>query len=197
MRKPGFDYTTPGAYFITTCTKGRQLLFEDPRARKTVELTWLGLRNYFRHVDLDLFVVMPNHLHGIVILGERSGAADTAGEGCLPSSTAAVVTERQPSPADVRERSLRYGIPGVRTFKTISARRVNDLFDTRFASVWQRSYWDDIVHTEGSLDRIRRYILDNPANWHSDPHNPTNDFASEDELWHAYASGLGQAGSNQ
>ena len=65
-RAPGYDYSLPGGYFFTTCTKGRELLFESVTARAAVESAWAGLMGILGNIELDEFVVMPTHSHGII-----------------------------------------------------------------------------------------------------------------------------------
>jgi len=80
VRLRGYDYATPGAYFITICTFGRACLFADPcddgvvlnGAGRIAEVAWRDLPAHFPNVELDAFVVMPNHVHGIVMLTERT-----------------------------------------------------------------------------------------------------------------------------
>lgn len=183
LRLEGFDYSA-GAYFITTCTYRRRPLFAEERIQRIIEWTWLDLRNHFPHLDLDAFVVMPNHIHGIIIL-----APTAAGEGCSRNTHDDFEIAGQPSPTSGHN-ALRRGVPAVlRVFKTFSARRVNDLRRSR-SPVWQRSYHDRIIRAERSLDRIRQYIFDNPANWESDPYNPNSGVTSEDALWAQHFPGM-------
>jgi putative transposase len=66
IRLPNYDYSMPGAYFITACTKNRELLFESPEAKLAVESAWHSLLDIFAQIELGEFIVMPNHIHGIV-----------------------------------------------------------------------------------------------------------------------------------
>jgi putative transposase len=68
IRMPGYDYTEPGAYFVTICTNGRTCLFDDPVLRRVVETYWRSIPRHAAQVALDVSVVMPNHVHGILIL---------------------------------------------------------------------------------------------------------------------------------
>ena len=151
-RLEGYDYSQAGAYFVTLVCNFRELILADPGARRAVEESWLWLAKY-GHVRLDHFVVMPNHLHGVVFLVESSsGGSRTATTG-------------------YREYRKPLGrIIGA--FKTVSTQRVNALRNTPGAPVWQRDFFDRIIRNEAELNRIRQYILDNPANWNLDPENP-------------------------
>jgi REP element-mobilizing transposase RayT len=166
IRLAGYDYRRAGAYFVTICAQGRECLFgcaDNPavlaKAGHFVEAVWQGLPDHYSHVELDAFVVMPNHIHGIVVLvdGEWPGlcAGDPAGAGFEPAPT------------------RRHGLPEVvRAFKTFSARRINEARGTPGVPVWQRNYYEHIIRNEEALNRIREYIVENPARWAEDPENP-------------------------
>lgn len=68
IRLPGYDYTRTGMYFVTICAQNKKLFFIDNQIKQMIEKTWRELKNKFVGVDLDQYVIMPNHLHGIVIL---------------------------------------------------------------------------------------------------------------------------------
>ena len=165
-RKPtrlaDYDYRTPGVYFVTVVTRGRACLFGRITEEglvlndlgRVVEDVWTRLPNHYPHLELDAFVVMPNHFHGLVFL---KPAAPVVGEGLKPSPTA----------------NRRHGLPEiVRAFKTFSARRINALRGTPGRRLWQRSYHDRIVRDEADLGRLREYIAANPMRWHLDRENP-------------------------
>ena len=147
-RLKAYDYSSAGAYFVTICTAERASLFGDVEggemrlndSGRAVQTTWDDLPNHYHHVELDAFVIMPNHIHGILVL---AGKTD------------------------------QHGLPEiVRGFKTFSARRVNEIRRARHVAVWQRSYHDHVIRDVADLDRIRRYIADNPAGWALDAENP-------------------------
>ena len=69
MRLSGYDYSLPGAYFITACTKNREFLFESPESKLAVESAWHSILDVFANIELDEFVVMPNHIHCILCIG--------------------------------------------------------------------------------------------------------------------------------
>ena len=101
---------------------------------------------------------MPNHVNGIIVINPHQTAV---GAGLKPAPT---------RPDTVK----RHGLPEiVRAFKTFSARRINERRRMTDLPVWQRNYYEHIVRNEFSLNLIRRYILENPRQWHMDPENPT------------------------
>jgi len=156
-----------------------------------VRACWDDLPNHYPHVRLDAFVIMPNHIHGIIVLtrcgvGAGLGLAEMEALGSReePASRDAV-RARKPAPTDhgpatacAREpdvRAKRHGLPEiVRGFKTFSARRINRLRGTTGTPVWQRNYYEHIVRGEDDMQRIRQYIADNPQRWPLDAENPSN-----------------------
>ena len=112
---------------------------------------WNDLPNHYLHVELDEFVVMPNHIHGIIVLtpAERAGLKPAR-------------TTRHPLSEIVR------------AFKTFSARRINALSITQGQPVWQRNYYEHVIRNEKTLQAVREYILNNPAKWAEDKENPQN-----------------------
>ena len=79
IRLPGYDYSQPGAYFVTICTHNRDLLLQIESVQEAVRLIWEAIAQRFRAVTLDGFIVMPNHVHGIIILGDTTSGAPTLG----------------------------------------------------------------------------------------------------------------------
>ena len=166
VRLPAHDYAQPGAYFVTMVTKNRECLFGDIIDGK-VNLTGLGeiVREEWERscsiraeMALDVFVVMPNHIHGIVIITNRDGLVD-------PGSVGA----HGRAPLHRAPRSLGSFVAG---FKSAVTKRINDLRGTPGWSVWQRNYHERIVRDEDELYAKRRYIAFNPGRWRYDRENP-------------------------
>jgi REP element-mobilizing transposase RayT len=154
-----YDYSEAGVYFVTAVTADRHALFGEVRdgvmrpSRRgfIVEECWKDLVNHYEHLELDEFVVMPNHIHGVICLRDAGRA------GLKPAPT-----------SDVR----RHGLSEiVRAFKTFSARRINKLRGTQGTPVWQRNYYERVVRNERELNAIREYIRANPLSWHLDREN--------------------------
>jgi putative transposase len=166
VRLNGYDYSQAGAYFVTVCVNGSACLLgevEDGRMclnghGRTVYGCWEDLPHHYAHVRTDAFVVMPNHVHGIVMLDvpEDAGSVGLASIG-----------------ADVKPK--RHGLPEiVRAFKSFSARRINESRKTPGGRIWQRGYYERVVRNDEELNRIREYIVDNPAKWSEDVYHPSN-----------------------
>ena len=118
-----------------------------------VEYTWYDLPNHNIHIKLDQFIVMPNHIHGIIIIN-----GSTVGAGSEPAPT-----------------KKKHGLSEIiRQLQTFSARRINQNRNTVGKPVWQRNYYDHIIRNEESLHRIREYIIYNPLKWEFDKENPIN-----------------------
>jgi REP element-mobilizing transposase RayT len=162
IRVPTWDYTSHAAYFVTVCAHKRRLLFQSPAVQSVIVAAWNDLPNHHPGVALDAFVVMPNHVHFVFFL-ERDSVEQRS---------------RAQQAAPLRRRRHAIGVdPGalgaiVRSFK---ARVTRDLRAGGWSSdnaVWQRNYYEHIVRNDGDLERVRKYIADNPARWHADRDNP-------------------------
>ena len=124
---------------------------------EVVQRCWNDLPRHYPHVGLDAFVIMPNHVHGIIAFADR----EVVGAGLKPAPT--------------RAGSKRHGLPEVmRAFKSFSSRRVNVLRGNPGQSLWQRGYYEHIVRGEESLTSLRKYIEENPIRWALDQENPAN-----------------------
>jgi REP element-mobilizing transposase RayT len=162
---PGYDYRTPGAYFITICSWQRECLFGEviddtmqlSPYGKTVFFNWSILPKRYPNVELDNFIVMPNHVHGIIVLKDSREINYTESDKlALKKSKIYPLSEI------------------VRGLKTSSARRINQVRYLTGVSVWQRGYYEHIIRNEESLFAIREYIINNPLSWGKDelyPHN--------------------------
>jgi putative transposase len=182
IRLKGYDYTQPGAYFVTIVAWGRKEIFGQihdgnmvlNRCGQIVMRTWQGLPCYYPNVVLGEFCVMPNHVHGIIQLVEPDwrwgGSFATAVAGPDP-----VMNKRGQEPAggETRPYDMRHGLPEiVRAFKSYSARQVNYLRHTPGSPVWQRNYYERVVRNEDELRQMAAYILNNPLGWETDDENP-------------------------
>jgi len=174
IRLPGYDYTQPGAYFITVCTQNRDCLFDDPVLRSVVETYWQAIPRHFPHVTLDAWVVMPNHVHGIIVI--TVGARHSQRTPLFMHEPGS--SEIHPPMQSLSRNALplQRGSLGaiVGNFKSVMARRINRIHHTPGMDVWQRNYYEHIIRNERALQRIREYIVNNPLRWDLDIENPTN-----------------------
>ncbi|RKZ30462.1 hypothetical protein DRQ36_05445 [bacterium] len=160
----GWDYSAPGGYFITVCTFGKTSFFERRDIASIVEKTWLDLPNHNVGVILDEFVIMPDHVHGIIIINppraltetrEDRGFEKREGHGPSPTGDVKSFVGAGSKPARVSLCEV------IRQFKTFSGKRINKFLD-RKGPVWQRSFYDHIIRNEDDLNSIRGYIINNP-----------------------------------
>jgi len=167
MRMPGYDYSLPGAYFVTACTKDRDLLFETSDTKLAVESAWQSLLDIFANIEPDEFIVMPNHIHCIVwIRGDGSYR--------LHPGTWKNVDRRDGQLPTPTEDNIKFETLSniIGAFKTTAATRINKLRGFVGTPVWQKSFYDRIVRNDHELERIQEYIRNNPFKWNNDRDNP-------------------------
>lgn len=178
LRLKRYDYSLTGYYFLTICTEQRQCLFGDI-ANGTMELNLMGLAvervwraipEHFPLAVLDEYVVMPNHVHGIIKLMPQSGSAMPKEFQSSMCSANSVLPSKRTSPRRGPARGSISAIVGA--FKSTAARRINELRDAPTRSIWQRNYYEHIIRSERSLLRIREYVTNNPLRWTLDRLNP-------------------------
>ena len=157
IRLKNYDYSQAGLYFITICTHERQLLLgriDNGRMQlnpwgEIVQRVWFELPEHYAHIRLHEFVIMPNHIHGIVEIKTLAELLPV-GVGLKPTPT-------------------RHGLfEIVRAFKTFSARRINEKRHTVGCKIWQRNYYEHIIRSEASYLTISEYIQTNPQRWLAD-----------------------------
>ena len=119
---------------------------------QTVQDEWQKSAQIRKEIELDAFVVMPNHVHAIVIISDGPGRA----------------TGRSPLQSGPTKRSLGAFISG---FKSVVTKRINESRGSPGTPVWQRNYFEHVIRDEDALNRIRQYILDNPTHWEFDREN--------------------------
>jgi len=173
-RLQDYNYASPGAYFVTVVTHNRECLFGNlvdgkvvlNGMGKIVEECWYDLPNHYSYITLDQFIVMPNHIHGIVIINNAAVETGHIVEtGLRPVSTTTTTT--------TTTTTKNHGLSEiVRALKSFSARKINKLRKTKNLLVWQSRFYDHIVRDEKSLNNIREYIMNNPLNWETDNENP-------------------------
>jgi len=160
-------------YYVTICTARRALLLGKVEngemwlnnAGHIVQRAWDELPAHYAGLETDAFVVMPNHVHGILVLHGAASESALVGAGLKPAPT------------------RRHGLPEItRGFKTFSARRVNEQRKTS-GPLWQRNYYEHVIRDGESLDRIRRYIAENPSRWAFDRENPRAVHLEPGDAW--------------
>ena len=179
IRLKGYDYTQAGAYFVTIVTYGRELLFDVPLLRSIAGTMWQRIPRHFTGVELDKWVVMPNHIHGIIVIADaeatRSAQIARLRQDDRPNASSgsykgAVVNAPSPRGSYTQQGSLG-AIAG--NFKSVTARRINQSRGAPRTPVWQRNYYERIIRDEDELRRAREYIANNPTMWEDDPEHPS------------------------
>ena len=168
IRLPFYDYSQEGWYFVTMCALGHKCLFgkfengniELYRFGRVVNRCWKWLAEQYDYVNLDEYVVMPNHMHGIIIIRRSGSCIYDSGEG--GSRTAPTEDTRKCKPLSRL----------VGAFKTVSTKQINIIRNTPGRKLWQRNYYEHVIRDEDELNHIRQYIAENPTNWRTDEENP-------------------------
>jgi putative transposase len=192
IRLAGYDYGQAGAYFVTICTEGHWRLFgrvagdamEWNDAGLAVERCWQEIPAHFPQVALDEFVVMPNHVHGILVIADATGHRFVGANNHSPHLVRANDYSPLPRPPDhaSRPRGTSKTIGSViRGFKIGVGRWMRD--DAGRRDIWQRNYFEHIIRNDVALNRIRQYIRDNPARWACDRYNPQALNPKVEEPW--------------
>ena len=165
IRLQYMDYSQRGAYLVTICAFLKHCLFRRVESGRMdlspigeiVRACWVEISNHFPGVNADIFVVMPNHVHGVLAIEERA---------------------RRAVPLRDKERfeEFRKAVPGsvptiVRNYKAAVTRLVRDTTGNRGMQVWQSNYFERVLRSGEELANASRYIQENVAMWHLDKHN--------------------------
>jgi len=175
VRLPGYDYSQPGAYFVTICTQNRACLYGDIIDGKMmlnangliVHEEWQKTAEMRLNVVLDTFVIMPNHIHGILVIKDDIDYGKAKCRGTM---------HRAPTPMIERYgKPVSNSIPTIiRGFKSAVTHRINEIRATPGAPIWQRNFYEHVIRNEDNLNEIRQYIENNPTKWLEDENHPKN-----------------------
>ena len=165
IRLKEFDYTTPWWYYITICTFNHKILFGEIKKGKLVlndfgkivKDEWLKTKTIRNNIDLDYYVIMPNHFHGILINESRDKARLVHTE-----------VRRFGKPVPNSLSSI------IGSFKSAVTKRINEIRKSPGAKVWQSRFYDHIIRNDNDLNRIRTYIQNNPLKWELDEYYKEN-----------------------
>ncbi|WP_413172537.1 transposase [Anabaena azotica] len=185
IRLKGYDYSQQGAYFVTICTYQRNCLFGEivdgeMKLNTNGEIAkgcWLSLHQHFQNVELDEFVIMPNHLHGIILIvnnpdAEGEALANQYSQQKTNLSSQCFAPTGEKIKINGTKRQSLAAI--IQNYKSVSTRQVNRINKAKGNVIWQRNYYEHIIRNEEALNNIRQYIVTNPINWAEDEENPTN-----------------------
>lgn len=167
IRLANYDYSATGMYFLTLCVFDRKCLFGDALNGKMIlnnfgriaEEEWLHSFDIHQELILDQYCIMPNHMHCVVGIGSHDPG--TFNNGCLSPCDG---LPRVPEPKSIR--ALMAG------YRSVVTKRINLFRNTPGHPVWQRNYYNHIIRDRDELERIRKYIRENPVNWDIDEFIP-------------------------
>jgi len=189
IRLPGYDYTQAGSYFVTVTVPNRESLFGNiangeirlNNAGKMVSAVWATLPEQFPDIESNIYVVMPNHFHGIITIVRASlvGARPKVDIEDIDSASKTRAGTR-PAPTDLGN--------VIGAFKSITTVQyvhgVKELGWPPFSlRLWQRNYYEHVIRDEDSLQRVQEYILTNPARWHLDRENSDDEGKDDFDVW--------------
>jgi len=176
IRLRDYDYSRAGAYFVTACAWQRECLFGEVvdggmrlnDAGRVVTEIWDALPQRYQEIEIDVFVTMPNHIHGIIVINDPGfGGRGVGAIHELPLHTSPL----QKLPLRDRRNMTLPKIIGY--LKMNSAKHINQSRNTPGVPVWQRNYYERIIRNESELHTIRQYMIDNPIKWAEDENHPT------------------------
>jgi putative transposase len=177
IRLKNWNYSSNGYYFVTICTKGLIEHFGEIKngimglneMGCIAAKFWKEIPKHFPSVTLDEWVVMPNHVHGIIGITNPPPTVETIHE--LSLRTTGRINHELPA-WDKKQRRKMIIPKIIGRFKMQSAKQINILQNTKGNDFWQKNYYDRIIRNEKSLDAIREYIRNNPLKWEYDRNNP-------------------------
>lgn len=168
IRLKDYDYSQAGAYFITICAHNRACIFGDIQEGEIklnqygeiVNIEWLKTSNMRTNLVLDAYIIMPNHIHGIISISDFDRHRGTL--------------QRAPT-FEHFGKPVSNSIPTIiRLFKSSVTKQINALRRAPGLPVWQRNYYEHVIRNEDDLSEIREYILNNALKWDLDSENPKN-----------------------
>ncbi|MGZ8484527.1 MAG: transposase [Candidatus Binatia bacterium] len=174
----GFDYSQPGGYFVTVVVDDRKCVFgtvtgggfELSSSGEIVHEQWQWIAKQYPYVAPDEFVVMPNHVHGIISIVDLPVDNPPAKSDVGAARERPVLVPAPPLDAAPLHRNVKTLSELIGAFKTTSAKRIHDAGLKSFQ--WQRSFYERIIRSEQEAHRIREYIQTNPLLWELDIENP-------------------------
>jgi putative transposase len=168
IRLRGYDYSQSGLYFVTICIQNHECRL-GAIIGENIQLTvggwivyqsWFEIPQHFPNVQLDEFVVMPNHIHVIIVINDNNYVRRKEEEGGEEKEGGETPPLRKPTLGQI-----------VAYYKYRTTKIINELDDTQGSRLWQRNYYEHIIRDEKELFATRQYIANNPINWAKDKNN--------------------------
>jgi putative transposase len=165
IRLKGYDYSSNGAYFLTICVRNYECLLGEiqdgqmilNQYGELVRAVWEDLPNQVSDIDLDEYVIMPNHFHAILVIDKSGNSAEIYENLDIN---------------DEKERRKMILPKVVGRFKMLAAKAINQSREIE-GSFWQRNYYEHIIRSEEDCQKIREYIINNPMQWELDENHPS------------------------
>lgn len=188
IRLKDYDYTQPGGYYVTIVTHQRECLFGEivngemclNNLGKVIKQQWEKLAARFVFVELGAFVVMPNHIHGVIIIHDRRGTAKNGNQNNIETHRCAPTAEMQNNaePFHRAPTAEQFGKPVagsiptiIRSYKSAVTLRINLMRRTEGQPVWQSNYYEHVIRNQADWEQINAYIEANPFRWDEDNEN--------------------------
>ena len=175
-RLKDYDYSKDGYYFITICTQDREKYFGTIKdhnmilndAGKMILKIWDQIPIFYEGIEVDIFQIMPNHIHGIIIINHTSNTVQTEQNVYQPTYDINSTPKKINPPLSLSDIIQRY--------KTMTTKQYTDGvkqkgWQSYNKKLWQRSFYDHIIRDNKALNNIRKYIIENPLKWNSDKNN--------------------------
>jgi len=167
IRLKGYDYSKAGAYFVTICTQNKECLLGEIVDGKMIlndvgefaKKCWNDIPLHFPHVKLDIYCIMPNHIHGIINISDSAGGAKNLSPLLQPDKNKPIGTSKTIGSI-------------VRGFKIGVTKWIRNQLPGK--KLWQRNYYEHIIRNENDFNRIYEYIENNPLKWELKLHNSIN-----------------------
>ncbi len=164
IRLKGYDYSADGAYFITICVRDRECLLGEIYDRQMilneygsiVRDVWEDLPNRVSDIDLDEYIIMPNHFHAIISINKSLESTEIY---------------KSLDIDDIKARRKMILPKVVGRFKMLTAKAINQKREIE-GSFWQRNYYERVIRSEEDCQIVRQYIINNPVQWEMDEHHP-------------------------
>ncbi|MEN8139366.1 MAG: transposase [Bacteroidota bacterium] len=194
-RLEGYDYSQPGMYFITICTDKRKHYFGDIVDGKMqlseigvlADELWYSIKSHHKNIELHEFVVMPNHIHGIleIVDGGNGGDDDDNGgrddarivstetENTVDNDKSNCINDARIVSKQMKKISPKSGSLGriIGSYKSVVSKQAHRL---GYEFEWQSRFYDHIIHNKIDYNRISKYVINNPQNWKDDKFNGKN-----------------------
>ncbi|HET9137345.1 MAG TPA: transposase [Candidatus Kapabacteria bacterium] len=156
-RLANHNYQEPGSYFITICSHNKAATFSTIKENslhlsiygEVIEQCWQEIPEHFRNTRLDSFVIMPNHIHGVIHIDDWNTSKPIIAESMSslkPSSLGSIIA----------------------SFKSASTKYIRKRVNDASVEIWQRNYYDRVIRNEKELLQVRQYIEANPLKWRED-----------------------------